>query len=454
MRDAHLLPYYVSKQSIFAAMSANTGRKFENTEAIFSAIVETAIDAILIIDSAGIIQTVNPSALSMFKYEAEELLGESVNILMPKFHASRHNSYIDTYVESGNAKIIGIGREVQGLRKDGTLFPTRLAVSEVFAGGKRYFAGFLHDLTDIKEAEAAILKLNEELEEMVVVRTEELSKAVNTLLEINNKLKREIAERQGVEEELLKSRADLESSLEKEKDLSELKSRFVSMASHEFRTPLSTILSSVALIGRYTESDQQPRRDKHIRRIKSAVTGLNNILNDFLSLSKIEEGRIFVNIQPYNIDDICKEVMDDIEGLLRSGQVLNYKSTTQNLAMHTDKNILKNILFNLTSNAIKYSGENTVILCSTSVDEEVLKIEITDEGMGIPMREQKHLFSRFFRASNAANIEGTGLGLNIVAGYVEMLEGSIDFESEEEKGTTFILRLPISKEDNGQDISN
>ncbi|RLD18356.1 MAG: PAS domain-containing sensor histidine kinase [Bacteroidetes bacterium] len=435
-------------------MSSRLSRKFENSGAIFSAIVETAIDAIVIIDSAGVVQTVNPSALEMFGYEEQELLGQPVNMLMPEFHASRHDSYIKNYVDSGHAKIIGIGREVQGLRKNGTLFPTRLAVSEVFTDGQRYFAGFLHDLTDIKEAQAAILKLNEELEEMVVARTEELSKAVNTLLNINKKLEREIMEREAIERELIKSREDLEESLEKEKDLNELKSRFVSMASHEFRTPLSTILSSAALIARYPDTDQQPKRDRHINRIKSAVNGLNGILNDFLSLSKIEEGRIFVNNQPHNIDAICREVMDDIEGLLKSGQMLKHQTQTGEISIQTDKNILKNILFNLTSNAIKYSGEDTEILCSTSVDDDVLTIEIADQGMGIPKREQKHLFSRFFRASNASNIEGTGLGLNIVAGYVEMLNGSIDYKSVEEEGTTFILRLPIGKEDNGQDISN
>lgn len=430
-------------------MSSTIGRKFENSGAIFSAIVETATDAIIIIDANGIIQTVNPSALSMFRYEERDLLGQPVNMLMPKFHATRHDSYINNYVDGGKPKIIGIGREVQGLRKDGSLFPTRLAVSEVFTGGARYFAGFLHDLTDIKEAEAAILKLNEELEEMVVARTEELSKAVNTLLKINKKLEREITERQAVEHELIKSRESLQVSLEKEKDLNELKSRFVSMASHEFRTPLSTILSSAALIARYPETEQQSERDRHINRIKSSVNGLNGILNDFLSLSRIEEGRIFVNVQPHKIDAICKEVMDDIEGLLKKGQVLDHRTETIEITIQTDKNILKNILFNLTSNAIKYSGEDTVIICSTSQVDDMLQIKIVDQGMGIPKHEQKHLFSRFFRASNATNIEGTGLGLNIVSGYVEMLNGSIDFDSIEEEGTTFILRLPIGKEDNG-----
>ena len=141
--------------------------------------------------------------------------------------------------------------------------------------------------------------------------------------------------------------------------------------------------------------------------------------------------------------------MEDIEGLLKAGQVLDHNSDTAEITVQTDKNILKNILFNLTSNAIKYSGEETVIICSTSVVDDMLQIKIVDQGMGIPKHEQKHLFSRFFRASNATNIEGTGLGLNIVAGYVEMLNGSIDFDSIEEEGTTFILRLPIGLENNG-----
>lgn len=414
-----------------------------------SAIIASAIDAIVIINAKGIILVTNEAARQLFNYSREELIGNNVSMLMPQDHARNHDGYIRNYLNTGEAKIIGIGREVPGRRKDGSQFPLRLAVSEVEVEGDRYFVGFLQDLTNIKEAEASILKLNEELEEKVASRTEELSSAVNTLLEINTKLSREIRERQAVERELLSSREELEASLAKEKELSELKSRFVSMASHEFRTPLSTILSSTALIGRYTEGDQQPQRDKHLARIKGAVDALNSILNDFLSISKIEEGKISTNITEVAYIQLCDEVIDDISGLLKPGQTISVAHSFDQLQLMTDKNVLKNILFNLLSNAIKYSGERKKIGIRSNTDAGNLIIDVVDEGMGIPAQDQKYLFTRFFRASNVTNIQGTGLGLNIVAGYVKMLDGSIDFESEHGKGSTFTVTIPIRDTNDG-----
>ena len=424
------------------------------TATFFNSIIESAIDAIIVIDRNGIISELNGAACQLFAYERDELKGVSVNTLMPEFHASRHDGYLKNYIETGKAKIIGVGREVEGKRKDGSLFPARLAVTKIGTSDEIYFAGFLNDLTAIKQAEASIMKLNEELEATVADRTEELSDAVNTLLEINNRLEREVRERQAVERELINSRGELEEALNREKELNELKSRFVSMASHEFRTPLSTILSSAALIGRYTTTEQQPNRDKHLKKIKSAVNGLNGILNDFLSISKIEEGRIGVTISSFPVRTAIREVISDIEGLLKVGQKLTHIDETGDLEIATDRNILKNSLYNLSSNAIKYSGENTTIECRTRIDDDHLVIDVNDQGMGIPMVEQKHLFSRFFRASNVTNIQGTGLGLNIVAGYVKMLGGSIDFESIEEEGTTFTLRIPLNLTYEGQNPGN
>lgn len=414
-----------------------------------SAIIASAIDAIVIIDASGIILVTNEAARKLFNYSREELIGNNVSMLMPMGHARNHDDYLRNYLNTGEAKIIGIGREVSGQRSDGSQFPLRLAVNEVEVEGDRYFVGFLQDLTQIKEAEASILKLNEELEEKVALRTEELSSAVNTLLEINSKLAREIRERQSVEKELLSSREELEAALHKEKELSELKSRFVSMASHEFRTPLSTILSSTALIGRYTESNQQPQRDKHLGRIKGAVDALNSILNDFLSISKIEEGKIATNLTEVAYVQLCDEVIDEISGLLKPGQTISVVHNFDQLQLLTDKNVLKNILFNLLSNAIKYSGEHKKIGIRSNIDTGNLVIDVDDEGMGIPAHDQKYLFTRFFRASNVTNIQGTGLGLNIVAGYIKMLNGSIDFESEQGKGSTFTVTIPIRNGNDG-----
>lgn len=405
-----------------------------------NAVIEGAIDAIVIIDTKGLIMRFNAAACKLFGYTEEEVVGMNVNILMPEPHHSAHDGYLHKYLQTGKAGIIGIGREVEGLRKDGSYFPVRLAVSEVIVDEKHYFTGVLHDLSEMKAREQEILALTQALEKKVHERTEELQVAINRLLSINKKLEYEINERRTAESALQRSQQDLKDALEKEKELSELKSRFVSTASHEFRTPLSTIQSSAALIGRYTQSDQQEQRDKHIARIKSAVNTLNGILNDFLSLSKLEQGEVILKPEQIHVQSFLNEICDEIEGLLKEGQELRNMDNTNGLVIVSDKSILKNILFNLLSNAIKYSGPG-VIECKAAKADGQLTIAVTDHGMGIPAHEQKHLFERFFRAYNATNIQGTGLGLYIVNGYVNLLKGKITFHSEEGKGSTFTITL-------------
>lgn len=232
-------------------------------------------------------------------------------------------------------------------------------------------------------------------------------------------------------------------SLQKEKDLNELKSRFVSMASHEFRTPLSTILSSVSLAEKYDKPENADKRDKHFNRIKSSVHSLTSILNDFLSLDKLEEGKINNHPVEFKLNEFAGEITEEMQAIAKKGQHLVYKHTGAKTKLFLDSNILKNILNNLLSNAIKYSPENSEIRFETSQDEKELKILVADSGIGIPKEEQQHLFERFFRAKNAINIGGTGLGLNIVKKYTELLNGEIQFESNPGKGTTFTLLIPI-----------
>ncbi len=409
---------------------------------ILDAVIEGAIDSIIIISVRGAILRFNAAAAKLFGYTAEEVLNRNVNILMPDPHHSAHDGYLAKYQQTGVAGIIGIGREVEAVRKDGSRIPVRLAVSEVLVGDMRFFTGVLHDLTDIKAREEEILGLTRELEMKVKERTDELQIAINRLLQINKKLEHEISERRYAEEALRKSQQDLKDAFEKERELSELKSRFVSTASHEFRTPLSTIQSSAALIGRYPLSEQQEQREKHITRIKSSVNTLNTILNDFLSLSKLEQGEIVLKADTIQVQELLKETFEEIEGLLKDGQELIDIDETDGLVITSDKGVLKNILFNLFSNAIKYSGAGT-IECKSQCANGILSISVTDHGMGIPASEQKHLFERFFRAYNATNVQGTGLGLYIVSGYVKLLKGKITFHSTESKGSTFIVTIPF-----------
>jgi len=407
------------------------------------AIINTAIDGIITIDSRGVVELINPSASCLFEYAPNEVIGQNIKMLMPQPYKSEHDMYMARYHMTKRPHIIGIGREVMGRKKSGKIFPFRLAVSEVILNDRVIFAGIIHDLSDMKKAEEEIIKLNKRLEKKVTKRTFELEKTVNQLLSTNTTLQKEIKDRQTAERKLQRSEMELRDALEKEKELNELKSRFVSMASHEFRTPLTSILSSAAIIGRYTKEEQQPNREKHINRIKASVANLTGILNDFLSLSKLEEGKVEINSTELDLTTLCKEISEDVKGLLKSNQSVEHKTIGPTKKVVIDDRILRNILFNLVSNAIKYSDKT--ITCTIRYEEEYFQIEVADQGIGIPAEDQKHLFSRFFRAGNVTNIQGTGLGLNIVRRYVDLLNGDIFFTSEHEVGTTFFVKIPYAE---------
>lgn len=233
----------------------------------------------------------------------------------------------------------------------------------------------------------------------------------------------------------------LEQNLIKERELNEMKSRFVSMASHEFRTPLTTINSSASLILKYHEKATYDKLDKHVSRIKNAVRNLTSILNDFLSLEKLESGKISKSVKEYDIRKLVDEILDEMSGNLKSGQKL-MNLIEPNILFKTDAQLLRNVLINLLSNAIKYSSENDQIEIGILNTNDFIQLSVRDYGMGIPEIDQERMFSRFFRAGNVTNIEGTGLGLNIVERYLSLLNGSISFESTEGEGTIFFIKLP------------
>jgi two-component system, LuxR family, sensor kinase FixL len=410
----------------------------KDLQQLFQSVLETAVDGIINIDSAGKIINVNKAAESIFGFEKIEMMGQNVSMLMNKNDAVKHDSYIHNYLTTRVPMIIGIGREVIGKKKDGSLFPFRLAVSEVILNDRVIFTGIIHDLKEIKEAYYELKKLNEELDQKVVDRTYEVEKVVNQLLEMNNQLKDEIKIRKETEKSLMDKEEQLNQALEVEKQLNELKSRFLTTASHEFRTPLTTILSSAALILKYPLAEQQANRENHISKIRSAVNHLTGVLNDFLSLSKLEEGKVNTSITLVNLRVLIDEVKENLAGILKDQQKI-IVNIEENVVIHTDSSILKNILFNLISNAVKYSQSNVELSVLCSDDECTIKVN--DSGIGIPKSDQQFLFSRFFRATNVGNIQGTGLGLNIVKKYCELIDGSISYESEENKGTTFYIKI-------------
>jgi signal transduction histidine kinase len=231
--------------------------------------------------------------------------------------------------------------------------------------------------------------------------------------------------------------------LEREKELNELKSRFVSMASHEFRTPLAGIMTSISLIGKYVGDENQPKRDRHVQTIKKSVRNLTSILNDFLSLDKLEQGKITSNPIQFDFVSFLAELAEEFRETSQKNQNLVLEHKDLSIFLYLDREMIRNVLVNLISNAVKYSPEASTITLSSEVKGDRLVVSIKDQGMGIPEADQRHLFERFFRAKNVTNLQGTGLGLNIVKRYLDLMNGMISFESKENTGTTFTVSLPL-----------
>lgn len=232
------------------------------------------------------------------------------------------------------------------------------------------------------------------------------------------------------------------SALKKEQELNELKSRFISMASHEFRTPLSAIQTSAILIARQNEAGKEQKREKYVAQIKKNVKHLVVILNDFLSLSKLEEGKVEANKELFDFIHFSKGLIEDASTTKKIGKNIILTSPDQPLLLNLDPKLVRTILINLLSNALKYSPKNTTIHIKIEENNKFVTLQIQDQGIGIPKEEQGKLFERFFRAKNAQNIQGTGLGLNIVKQYVHLMNGTINFKSEINKGTTFLIKWP------------
>ena len=217
------------------------------------------------------------------------------------------------------------------------------------------------------------------------------------------------------------------------------------MASHEFRTPLSAVLSSAYLLSRYEKTEEQPQREKHIQRIVSSVTSLTEILNDFLSVGKIEEGNISANYREYDIKDQMEAIAQEVQHLLKKGQYVAYNHLGPVSSVYLDASMMKHIVINLLSNAIKFSNEMAVIEVVTEINAGKFILCVQDHGLGIPEEDIANLFKRFFRSSNATNIQGTGLGLHIVSKYTELMNGKIDCDSKLGVGTKFTITFANSK---------
>lgn len=394
-----------------------------------------ATEGILIANSKGEIIRANPALEKLFGYSNEELIGQKVELLIPARYANRHKEYRTHYTSKPHPRSMGEGVDLNGKRKDNTEFPVEISLSPYKTNEGTFVIAFIIDISIRKKAEENLKQQKDEVERLA-----------GELKAVNKDLEKRVKERTMILEEAIaelnKTKEELKEAIVKEKELNELKSRFVSMASHEFRTPLTTILSSLSLATKYGELNEKEKQAKHINRIKTSVTNLTDILNDVLSISKLEEGKVAVTIDEFNVSDVATETIQEIQSIATQNIAYTH---TGNALIASDKKILRHVLLNLLSNAIKFSAEEEKVEVKTEVKNNNLTLCVVDNGIGMSPEYQQHLFERFYRAPNAANIQGTGLGLHIVAKYIEMLNGTINCKSELGKGTSFIINIPLNQ---------
>ncbi|SKB61774.1 PAS domain-containing sensor histidine kinase [Maribacter arcticus] len=373
---------------------------FEKNSDIFNLLSEGISEGIILVNIKQQIVSTNSSAEEMFGYDKDELIGKSLDCIIPKRYHDKHEGHFSSFIEKSEKRKMGNGRDLSGLRKNGEEFPVEAGLNPFKLYGSSYIMALITDITERRN-------YTQKLEKTVQERTKQLTNA-----------------------------------LVKEKELNELKTRFLSLVSHEFKTPLSSILTSSTLLSKYTETEQQEKRDKHVNTIKTKVRQLNTILNDFLSVERLELGKVNYSIEEFPLSRLVNEVVYDANMLLKTGQNIRYPDNIDEVLITFDEKTLALALSNLLHNAVKYSSEDSIIKILFKVEKEFLILEVIDEGIGIPEEQQKHIFDRYFRAENALLIQGTGIGLNIVKQHLENLGAILTFISEENIGSTFTIQIP------------
>jgi PAS domain S-box-containing protein len=420
-----------------------TAQQLDKTH--LSSLFENATEGIFLTNDKGVIILVNPAAERMFRFSATEMIGKKVEMLIPHRYKVEHEKLRNNFYKHPQDRQMGSGRDLHGARKGGEDFPVEVSLSYYHHKNHLYVIAFIVDITLRKQAEAEMIRHQQQLESIT-----------NDIRKLNAQLEIKVEERTAILKEALQnleqSQDELSEALDKERQLNDIKSRFVSMASHEFRTPLSTVLSSASLISKYQSTEEQPKRDRHIIKIKESIKHLNDILEDFLSLGKLDEGKVKADKQQFIFTEYLQDLSEELSVVLKPGQQFKFQHTGPQ-KVFTDPKLLKHVLINLLTNASKFSGEGQVINIDSEAELQTLEINIADKGIGISKEDQQHLFSTFYRGKNAMNIPGTGLGLHIVQRYVNLLQGELEIESQLGAGTTVRIKLPIN-EYNEIDINN
>ncbi|MBF0380736.1 MAG: PAS domain S-box protein [Magnetococcales bacterium] len=373
-------------------------KTLRRSEATVRSIVETAVSGIITINEVGEIHMFNPAAQHLFGYTPQEVIGQNIKMLMPSPYHEEHDGYLKNYRETHKPKIIGIGREVVGKRKNGKTFPLDLAVSEMAVGENKMFVGIITDATERKEAEVAL------------VEAKNIADAAN------------------------RSKSD-----------------FLANMSHEIRTPMNAIIGMSHLALR---TELSPKQEDYLKKIQSSSSSLLGIINDILDFSKIEAGKLTMESIDFNLDS----VLDDLANLVgikaeeREIELIFNRPKSVPNALIGDPTRLGQILTNLTNNAVKFTDHGeinlTVELLQKKEDKLQLKFAIRDTGIGMTPEQCGKLFKSFSQAdtSTTRKYGGTGLGLSICKQLVEMMGGKISVDSEVGKGSLFTFDVWLKEQ--------
>ena len=399
------------------------GHSVRRYEAVFS----NAAIGIIVCDPLGQIVSANQLADQLFGYPTGELTSRTIEQLVPTGVSHYHQKLRQSFNAAPQVRTMGHNRDLHAQRRAGSVFPVEISLSYFHLEEELYAVAYIIDITLKKAAERQLLthrdaieRLNAELEQKVADRTHAL---MTTL------------------DQLAHSKDELARALVAEQNLGELKSRFVSMASHEFRTPLTVLQTSATLVEKYAGDGQQDKRQKHLDRIRASVKHLNDTLEEFLSVGKIEEGKVEARPAEVDLAQLVRETVADMQGIVKPGQTVQTHVACRP-PVWLDPSLLRKILVNLLANAVKYSGPGSIVTLRGTCAEGQLTLSVQDQGVGIPPDDQQHLFERFFRAKNVTNIAGTGLGLHIVGRYVELMGGRVTLQSAVNQGTTVTLTFP------------
>ena len=385
-----------------------------------------------------VVEVANAHMLRLWGLTAGQVVGQPLGEALPEARSQGYEALLTQALRSPTA-VVTTARPATRRRADRAQMP--------------YYNSVYQPLPDEQGAVSGVLLISTEVTEQVLARrkiqllNEELAAANAQLRASNAALEQRVAERTHTLfltlDQLERRSQELTQALAAERELGELKSRFVTMASHEFRTPLAVVLSAAELVSKYAGADQQAQRLGHLARIRASVKHLNEILEEFLSVGRLEEGKAEAHPAPLDLPVLLAEVVADLRGTLKAGQTIVQRLNCPG-SLHLDASLLRKILLNLLSNASKYSGENAGITVGATCRDQQLIIRVQDQGVGIAPEDQAHLFERFFRARNAASTPGTGLGLYIIARYLELMGGTIVLESTLHVGTTFTLSIPYA----------